>query len=110
MNEDAFVLVPNKYTFYSLFLSYCISKDFQYDVEKEMLKDPILPYPSQKDLSFLLSVMLTLCLLYTFFIKLNILSTPSLLRVFIKNGCWILSKAYAIDMINVDINNLLTNF
>ena len=59
---------------------------------------------------FLATVMLTLCLLYTFFIKLNILSTQSLLRVFINNGCWILSKAYAIDTINVDINNLFTNF
>lgn len=91
-----YAFLPNLYRFYFLFLPYCISKDFQYDVGKDGKKGhPCLILDLNCKASSFLPWSFMVDILYIFFIKLRkFYSICSLLGGFNMNEYWILSNYY----------------
>ena len=84
------------------FKSYCINQDFSHNLNKNGEKDYpclILIFKGKASNFSPLSMMLAIGCSQVFFIKLRKFSSvPSRLRVFIMNGCLILSNAFSVSI------------
>jgi hypothetical protein len=101
IQRQSYFSFPNLYTFYFLFFSYFISKDFYYDVKKQWGEGKFLSC-SWSYLDIIQFFTTELCYIFctdTVHQAEEVLSTLNLLKLFslflVMNECWNLSNAFS---------------